>query len=67
MTRPPSPARLVAARFAKHSDAELRLTVRVYQKVRQWWPCGRFAVTQRRVAKLELQKRGVSFSHLIGG
>lgn len=69
MTRPPSPARLAAARFARLTDVQLLSYVRSYQRVRvaSAWMQGRHWVTSRRVAKLELRKRGVNFSHLIGG
>ena len=60
-------SRAIATRYARHSDAQLRATVRGYAQVRHWWMLGRMAVTARRVAKLELRKRGVNFSHLIGG
>lgn len=57
-----TPARLYAARFSKLSNASLRLTVRQYQKVSHRWVGGAGYVTARRVAKLELLRRGASFN-----
>ena len=58
-------SRAIATRYARHSDAQLRATVRGYAQVRHWWMLGRMAVTAWRVAKLELRRRGITLN--VGG
>ncbi len=55
-------ARAIATRYARHSEAQLRATVRGYAGIGHSWALGRTAVTARRVAKLELRRRGITLS-----